>query len=285
MKIERRTLLAIALVYGFYLAGGLVAGSPLSAALLSTGAAAGPSGDAALFEPGALILLEALRIGARPLASAVSSSALIALAVALLALVPLAALIATLATRPRPVHAAVSHFSSFALLAGLTLLLRVLVMGGATLIWMAVEGWFDGALSEPTEDKLLLGWIALTAVALALVGIVQDLARAACVVHDCRALGALSIGLSALRARPGAVLLGWLTPAAWSIALFCGAAFAVGWIDVSRPGGGRAWLAFLVHQLAIFGFIALRAWWLADAVRLTRIAQTPLGELELARTA
>jgi hypothetical protein len=231
------------------------------------------------------MLSETARIGAGPIAGGLAASALIAIVLMVVGWWPLALLLVVLERRKREADAALGdslkhslgQLPAFVLLGGVTCLLRVVVVVAATLIWLLFDSWLTSSLGARAGDLLAVAWAAFTLALLACIGIVQDLARASAVAREASTFEALKRGLKTARTRTGSALVGWLTPAAWSIALWGAAALVVGFIDVSRAGGWRVFAAFVVHQLAVLGFVALRAVWLAHALKLTtRPADAPV---------
>src|SRR4051794_1301144 len=79
------------LLYAFRAAAALLIAYPVARVAQGSAPIAYPEGDAALFSPGGLELLEMLRLGGRPLAAAVQSGLLVGLVLAVLGLFPLAA--------------------------------------------------------------------------------------------------------------------------------------------------------------------------------------------------
>jgi hypothetical protein len=264
---------ALLFVWAFQLAGAMLAAGPIVGALSRTGIADHPAGDAILFEPGGLLLVEALRLGGPALLGALGASGFSLLLLHAAALVPLAALLVALATpgklnTPLWLGRAAAHFPAFLLLAGVTWLARALLLVASLFLLAPIGGWLDSAVNERNADLALLAGVLVVFILLILLGIAQDLGRAAVVRHGSRALGSLVTGLAALRRRPLAALAGWLTPASWSVALIAGAAIVTGWLAVDQPGSWRVLAVLVVHQAALLGLLLLRALWLRTALGL-----------------
>ncbi len=93
--------------------------------------------------------------------------------------------------------------------------------------------------------------------------------------HDARLTDALAGALACLRRRPLLTSLGFLPYALAFLALAAGAAQLVGVCDVSRPGALRVALVLGLHQLVLLAAVALRAGWLARALRLSAATALP----------
>lgn len=279
MSVRRRWGVVI-LVWAWQLVAALFVAAPIASAFGGTGVAAHPHGDAVLFEPGALLLVEALRVGAEALVSAFGSSiALLAIASAL-GLIPVALLLVALASSERLqlsswLGRAIAQVPAFALISGATLLARAVLLVALLIAWGAVDDALDSALSERGADLVLAVGALAGALAWTALGITRDLARASAVRRGRGALAALRAGVAAFSARPLATLLGWLLPASWSVAVLAAAALTVGALHVERPGAWRVVLALAVHQLAVLLLVALRAAWLGRALELEPAGALP----------
>jgi hypothetical protein len=231
-------------------------------------------GDAPLWDAGGHALLDFLWHEAHAV-SAITRAAALSLAFALVAgLVPLAALMTTLAyeTRhgrhaglARSVAAGIRTFAPFAGLLVLFGLVEGLVVGAGVGAAMLVEGLAHTRLGEGRAG-IAEGCAAVPfLLGLSIVSVVHDLARAAVVRGGVGALRGLVLGA---RAFGGAGLAWW-----WAWAWRQAAALAVlgaGAAAAARLGGrgGVALVALaLMHQLGVFLRVALRASWLARALR------------------
>ena len=270
MSRRAHVVRAILLVWLCQLTGAVLVAAPLASALVGTGV-----DDRHLFEPGGLLLVEAIRVGAGSLVAALRASSVSLAIVTTFGLVPLAALLVALAAgEALPAREwlgrALSHFPAFVLLGGATLLGRVLVLVVALLLWGSLTDPLHGVLSERNADLVLLGGALLAAAALAMLGLLHDLSRAAVVLRARGALAALRAGAGALSRRPLAAFVGWLIPASWSVAVVAGAAIVVGLVRVEAPGSWRVLVALVVHQAAAVALVFLRALWLGRALSLVR---------------
>ncbi len=266
----RRRLGVVLLVYLWRLATALVIAAPAAAAVQDT-VGGYPAGDADLFTPGSVLLVEVARL-ARPAVSGLATEAsLVALFASFAGLVPLIALLSALG-RPgrldgRAVGAAVGrHLGTLALLLGLALLAQA--VAGALAI--ALGGSLVGklALQGPADDLLLLGVVAAALSLVGVLGVVHDLARVQA-VHRGRGLyDAVAGALELMRRSGGRAVIAYAWRAALALLALAGA-FAV-----APHGPSRAALvgAFVVHQAAVVVAVLLRASWLAAAMRLADAA-------------
>ncbi|MEB2313442.1 MAG: hypothetical protein OZ921_17670 [Sorangiineae bacterium] len=272
--LARRRPGVILFVWLFRALSAWLLAEPLTTALVSGGARQLPHGDAALFESGGLLLVEAVRLGQRALGRTLETSAWALLLFGALGLAPLALLLVALATegklRAAPTCArAVAHLPALAAVQGVGLLARALAAVAGALAAVAVASLASGRLDERAADLAALGPLALGAVAWLAVGVVVDLASAAAVRREASGRAALLVALRALRRRGFGVTVGWLMPALWSLAAILGGAIATGALHVEEPAGWRIAAVFAVHQAVVVALVALRAVWLAHALRAT----------------
>jgi hypothetical protein len=233
-------------------------------------------GDAPLWNAGGHALLDFLWHEAHAV-SAITRAAELSLAFALVAgLVPLAALMTALAyeTRhgrhaglARSLAAGLRTFGPFAVLLVLFGVAEGLVVGAGVGAGTLVEGLAHTRLGEGPA-QLAEGCVAVPfLLGVSIVGVVHDLARAAVVRGGVGALRGVVLGA---RAFGGAGLAWW-----WAWAWRGAAALAVLAAGAAAAGrlGGRGEIALvglaLVHQLGVFARVALRASWLARALRGT----------------
>jgi len=239
-----------------------------------------PQGDAVLFEAGGAYLLEALRHGQAQLAAGTRRFLWTLLLLGATGLVPLCAVLVALSHQGRLRAAGWSrltarHLPSFIILAGLTLLAQAVVLLGAVLVVVATRDALHQAFSPRGADFVAMATAGLGAALVVALGVVQDLARAAVVRHEVGGRVALAIAFGTLRRRPGRILLDWLTPTIYTLPTIVGAALVANWLGVEREGAWRVALVFVVHQIAAFGLVALRSWWLGRALVLVSTTAPP----------
>lgn len=272
MRARRRPL-AVFVYYLYQLVLSLLLAWPVSRALAHV-FGGNPRGDAVLFDPGGWALL-ALRPSYERAAPALSMALLLVVLLgSVLGLVPLAGLLVFIShvtpdTRaPRPRHLVPYVVGTFKPLA------QLLVLGWALeLALVAVAAWSFGAVRAAAEPRWgdaragQLGALALLVVlsALAVVAVLHDLARAGAVRYRTGTLGALRAGLLTLRRAPLRVLWSWAWRGGASLVLVGLAASVVPHLGSS----GAASVAAIagLHQLVVAFRAALRASWLARALR------------------
>ncbi len=240
---------------------------------LSAPTAALPRGDAVLFDAGGAVLLEALRLAQVQLTAGTRRTLWTLFLVGGASLIPLCAVLVALSHRGRLrpdrwSQRTARHLPAFVMLAGLTLLAQAVALLGIALVVPAIRDPLYRALTPRSADLTTLATAGLGLVLVVGLGWVQDLARAAVVRHDIGSRTALAVALATLRRRPIRALLDWLTPAVYTLPVIVAAAVITSSMHVEREGTWRVTLVFLVHQLAAFGLIALRCWWLARALVL-----------------
>jgi hypothetical protein len=272
MRARRRPI-AIFAYYIYQLALSLLVAWPVSRAL--AGVFAGhPHGDAVLFDPGGWALL-AIRTSYDRASPAISGLLLLVVVFgSVLGVVPLAALLTSLShvtpeTRaPRPRHLAPYVVATFRPLA------KLLAMGSALeLVLLAIAWWAFGAAREAAEPRWgdaradQLGALALAFVLLllGLAAVLHDLARAGSVRFRTGALGAIRAALLTLRRAPGRVTWSWTWRALAQLAIVAVVALVVP--HLGTRGAASVLAIAILHQLVMAARTALRASWLARALR------------------
>ncbi len=234
----------------------------------------GLAGDAAIWTPGALPLLDAL--GRQdPGVTAVATAGIVALALGAVAgLVPLGATLTVLAYAQRDGRAAgvtrsLSEGTRLFPPMALLLVLAGLAQGATLLVGAAiaslVESWTHESLGEARAEQLQFLLLLLSLGAASAVGAAHDLSRAAVVRFKVSGLRGAVLGTRTLRLSPLGTWWSW----AWRELASFAPLFAAAW--VAGRLGGRGGLALLVvfalHQLGVAARVALRTSWLARALR------------------
>jgi hypothetical protein len=257
----------ILLVYAYRLVAALLVAGPL--ALLFGGAVSGyPRGDAVLFDPGGLLLVDTMR-GVLPALSTVGTTAAVLFALAsFLGLLPLAALIAALGEKGRVTprflgDRALAPIGAFTLLLGLVTVAQVLA---ALLIVSVTESIARrGSLGAREADEVRLIGAGVALVVVLLLGVLHDLARVAAVRCSLGPLSSLSRALAAVRRAPLRVALGWAWRAALGLVAFAVAA-ALG-TRIGVASRAQILMSALVHQGAVLAAVFCRASWFTEALR------------------
>jgi hypothetical protein len=233
-----------------------------------------PDGDGALWTPGAHALLDWLWHDAHGVRAVFGAAEVILLVGAVLGLIPTAALMFEMAyvsrTRARPglvrsLAGAMRAWPSMLLLFVLSGLVQATVLGLGVGLGMLAELSAHGGLGEARAQQIE-GFVLLLVVAAAsAVGVAGDLGRAAIVRFEVRGLRAFVLGMRTLRRSPAPLWWSWAWRAFAGIVLI-----VIGGVVAGRLGG-RGGLALIVlallHQAVVVSRIALRASWLARALR------------------
>jgi hypothetical protein len=269
----RRRPWAIAALWGWQAAFAMLVALPISSGVSGIWGSS-PDGDAPLWEPGGFDFLHTV-FDEHALRSFVPSVFLVILcAAAVLELVPLGALLASIAfvtraRRPPPTAAVVARSwqasPTFAALLGIAALVQLLLVGSAVVMFFAISHGLMDDLGKPRADQIAIVVAGLLGAVTAFVGIVHDLARAAAIRFRVRTVRAIRLAMNT-------VARGVL-PLLWSWGWRAGAGLAplaVGALVAARlggRGGSALWALAIVHQLAALARVALRASWLAKAIR------------------
>ncbi len=233
-----------------------------------------PGGDAPHWAPGSLPLLGLLSREANGVRAATTTAAAVLMFGAVAGLVPLAALMISIsrATRDgraiggaRTVDAALRAFRPLAILLVLMGVGQGLVVATAFLVGEGAQSWTSVSLGEARAQELAMTAGAAVLLGAVVLGVMHDLARAAVIRFELGAMTALAVGARALRDAPIAVSWSW----AWRALASLGPIAAVALL--ADRIGGRGGVALLVlaalHQSVILSRVALRASWLAKAMR------------------
>jgi hypothetical protein len=273
----------LALSYIALLVSSILVCLPTLAVLRDLGIGRLPGGDRTLFEPGALLLLEAVRIGRTQLAGSLESSALSAVLASLCTLPVVAAVMVRLAGPERTawrlwLGGAVRPLPAFLMLGGVTMLCRA---GVSILLGFSAVRYHDvmlAAFGAKPADLTLIATVLVGMLLLATLGALQDLARAVAVTHRVDGYSALQQGLLLARQRTLRWILPWSVAAAGTLAAMLIVAAAAAVFDLSSAGAGTPAVWFLVCQAAVVVALASRIWWFDRALRLARVyARAPIA--------
>lgn len=253
----------------------LLVSYPLLAAVRASGMIAGPEGDSVLFQPGSLLLLELLRVGAPWLSSAAELSLILLAVAAIFQLIPLAVALDLLSEPDRPLlergARALRIFPRFIALGMITLLAQAALLLAASLLGAALKPALASA-DERVRSIAPLALMGLGLVACAWFGGALDIARATLVrrnAADGGARAALAQAVDCLRQRPMRVLLGVYPSVAGSALAVLAATWFLARFVPTQATGRALTLAFAAHQLAMVFAIAWRVRWLGAALELS----------------
>jgi hypothetical protein len=244
-----------------------VVAGPFTATLGASGVGRFDRGDARLFEPGGMLLLEVLGRSLRGLAFDLRSS-LLPLGVAwLFGLVMHAVLLVALAS-PGALQGSVVA----ARVTGL--FWRLLGVSAIGLLLQALAILLFGSLTltlfgSASHVSTFLGPAVLGIVVVVLIGAFTDLARASLVSTDGATLGSLMQALRATRKRPLPLFLAYALPALGALATLGLAATLVGRIPLEHGGPLAALGVAVIHLVALAAQLVFRAVWLARAVEFS----------------
>lgn len=272
MRARRRPG-AIAAVYLWQLAAGAVLAAPAASVVRATWSSH-PDGDGPLFADGGLELLEMVMRPDRAGAAISSHVTLLSVAFWLASVLPLSFLLFSIAHTTADVRAPRAKQllprvvqTVIPMLALLGMATTAMLVTGGLGVWLgaAAMSKLEASLGEARGDQLgALAFVVLLAPA-ASVGVVHDLARAAVVRFRMGPLDAVRVGAKTFVRQPARLLWSWAWRALAGLAPVVLAAL------VATRLGGRAGAAlaalFVLHQLVVASRVALRASWLARALR------------------
>ena len=263
---------ACMLLWIFRVLFGLLVGYPVVLAIQASGVTAGPEGDRVLFQPGSLLLLELLRIGAPWLASALRAALLLAALSAVLELLPLALALDLLWLPGRPLGEragrALRLFPGFLALSGIALLAQAALLLATSLLVAAFKPVLSSS-DERLQSMLPIALFGLGLLSCVGVGYVLDVARAALVQRERGPREALSHALVCFREQPASLLLGAYPSIAGGAFGYLSAAWLLTHLAPNGASNASLALGFAAHQLAVLFAIAWRVRWLDLALDLS----------------
>lgn len=228
-----------------------------------------PGGDRVLFEPGALMLAEVLRVHGVPMSGFLEQAALAALAMLPVGVVVNAFVIASLVVEaPRDVRAVASLAIDRVVPIAVLTLAAVLVAGGALAAAVVVREGMRAALpfDVRTNDLLSLLVLLLGGMVAAVAVLVADLARVASVQSRLDTAPAIVQAFEVLRRQP------WQVVGAFGARMSAGVLLVVGGILLTTSVGlateARAIAIVMAQQIGLVGLACLRAWWFARAAAI-----------------
>jgi len=251
-----------------------------------------PRGDAPLWTPGGHALLDFVLHEQHGLRGAMTGATLVLVVGAVAGLVPMTALMTSIAFATRDRRAAgfircvtegLRHFRRMLVLLVIASVVQALVIGAGSGLGSVVEGWAHG-MGEPRAQQLEGLVLAVFLLAASAVGVAHDLARAAVVRFDVRGLRALALGVRTLRLSPLPLWWSWAWRALASVAPVVAVAAVAGRLGGS-PGVAALVFLLVLHQSVVLARVALRASWLAKALRAVDGALRRVRDVEPQRAA
>jgi hypothetical protein len=232
-----------------------------------------PRGDSVLWTPGSHALLDFLWREAHGISAVVRGAAVVLLASAVAGLVPTAALMVAIAGAEAPkevsfsraVRDGVRAFPALMLLLVVVTVAQTIAVGAGVLAGDLTAGWTHAGLGEAHAQGLgavvSLPFLVLAAA----IGVTHDLARAAVVRRSVSGMRALAAGAFEFAAAPVSLGWSWGWRAVVALALIAVVAPFAG--HLGGRGGAALVLLAVLHQTVVLGRVALRASWLATALR------------------
>ena len=221
-------------------------------------------GDAPLFRPGALDLLDYLWRARGVITTELGHVVILAPVAIVGATVPLAILLTSLTGKQR-LERPSRTIGELVLFEIGAFVVQALALWSALELGSATSTWLEASLGEVRADMSGVAVFAVGIVLVLVVSIYRDLASAA-LVHAEESIGdALVVGGRTLVRQPFALAWAWVWRALVGIALVA----AGTWLSMKFGGKSGLFLValFLVHQAAVAWRVAWRASWLAASVR------------------
>lgn len=274
-------LRAVPYVLGAYAvrtAVAVVAAYPIAKVVKSSFGAL-PSGDVRLFEPGALMLVEFMRIHRAPISAWMQQGAMVvALMLPVSVIVTtfvLAAMVsaATSQTEATAVQQQGAHqvtcraigaLGPVTIISVLVLLFSVVAMVASYMLGQGVSYAVVRWAGDPAGDISL--WMALgIGTVMVVQGVaIADIARAISVSSGCGVAEALAKALVVTRTKYWSIIALFLSRIALCMLIITLNISMLLWVGVASKGGAIA--VIVVQQVSLLAIGLIRAWWLSDAM-------------------
>lgn len=226
-----------------------------------------PGGDRMLFEPGALMLAEVLRVHGVPMSGFLEQGALAMLGVLPIGIVVNAFVIASLVvSNPWDVRAVASLAIDRMVPVAVLTLAALLVCGGALAASVVVREGMRAALPFDTRTNDLLSLLVLLTGVLtaAATVLVADLARVASVQSKLDTARALVRAFESLRRRPWQLVGAFGSRASAGVFLVAESATLLSWMPPT--GDASFWLGLTLQQISLLALPFFHASWLCRAI-------------------
>jgi hypothetical protein len=256
------------------LAAALLA-APVVVTLGGSGIRNFPEGDAKLFEPGALYLLEVLLHERAALSEAVAPSLVLGLALALASLVPERLLLAAVWRRATPAVAPLEARRALPRLLALglaTWVLRLVLVVAAVALAATLRSYAASARDERWPLLLTSAVVLLGLLTQGAVSVLRDVAMLEVVGHGASVGRAVRSAALAARRSGARLASAYAAATIASAGLLAATLFAASGLDLASGGSLPSLGALLLQQLAIAGTIGLHAAWLCAARRALEAA-------------
>jgi hypothetical protein len=235
-------------------------------------------GDAALFQPGGLHLLELVREQSAGLRAGLETSIFLGVTTLIVLAVPQALLFARAPKTLREhggslrVLSVAPRFLGVGVLEALGVALVAVVFAITS---AAVAASFGASTSEPERDLARLAVLLPGLGAMNLIAILADIVRLELVRGPTRLLRALPTAIDDLRGALGPLLGGFTLASGSSVLLVALGARGTELCRIEEPGALRVVLVALLHQGVLFALVAIQALWVRrlDAVIAMKFEQ------------
>jgi hypothetical protein len=261
------------------LAVGFCLAFPISSLIASSGIGLRGEGDRALFEAGGYLLLEVLRRTGPSLLAVLWGLAPLMLLGLLLSVASHGALLIAINSSGKLrlrnwLGSVLDRLPALLVIAAGSLFAQLVLL---TIVAMTTFALPEPMLNPQRHDVLVASLLLIGVGLAGAVGGFADVLKATLLRHQLGLREALNAASVCVARAPFRTCFGWLPFAALWLALAALVAHATAWLDVSRPEQWRLLAVFTLHQLVIVASVALRAMWLARALRLaaTRAAAPP----------
>jgi hypothetical protein len=237
-----------------------------------------PQGDAALFEPGSMMLLELVRLHRVGIDAWLTQGLLATVVAVPVGFVTNALLLAALAApSDAPAGVAARAVSSMRALGVAWAAFAAVLCAWACVCYALVEA-FRGSVeqSSPTRDWIALVVVLAGGAVTIVIGVLHDVTRAMIVLGVKHVPAAFVASWECARERWWPLLAGWWARGAAGVLLVVLELWAMR--RVPLLSGSSAWLGALVHGAIMLGLIVLRASWLSMAIEVAK----PRASVELA---
>jgi hypothetical protein len=235
-----------------------------------------PEGDRKLFESGGLFLLELLQSQRHVLGAALASTIWLVLLFAFGGVVAEWWLLRALGTaRHGAAPRARRDLARLALLGALTWLTRAVALVVTLMLAMTVRSYFAAAEDERIPDLSWLAVVGCGVLAQAGISLLHDLASAAVVEAESSVSHASGLAFARLRRHGLELSARYGGCALIQGLLLIGCAGLVATLDVAQPGAWRSLSSLALHQLTLLLLIAVRSYWLAQALRAVAVQALP----------
>lgn len=243
---------------------------PIANSVAASGVTSFPGGDAKLFEPGALYLLEVLQREQSHLLAAAGPSVLLLSLWSLGSIVPewcLLAALAGLPVLPDRVRRSYLRASNLGVWCLLTWLVRAMCWVLVLALAFSLRSKTLSSRDERLPDLLFLVILGMGALVQLAISALHDL-TAARLVSSTNGIGAgVGHALRVLRGSRVRLISSYAAFRAAILVLLIAAESVVAALRNSGASDWRLGSCWAVHQLALFGTLLLRAVWLAYALR------------------